>query len=252
MRHSVVLTPLANALKEAIYVGGSIRDSNGVVIVRAIDDISFCIGRGERVGLIGHRRRREDLPPFCVYWAEIFEPTRRSFTLEVSGQVKTLFNLMEGLMPDATGREFIRMRAVLLGFDPQQIAPLVEEVAEWCELGDYIDMPVRTYSTGMLVRVAFAIATSMTADILLFDELIGAGDARFLKKAEDRLRSFTERSSVVIIANWQTHDIMRKWCSRGLLLEHGRLVHDGDVNSVLKKYDERRAESERELARAVE
>ena len=247
MRHSVVLTPITNALKGAIYVGGSIRNSNGVVIVRAIDDISFCIGRGERVGLIGHNGAGKTT--LLRVLAGIFEPTGGA--LKVSGQVKTLFNLMEGLMPDATGLEFIRMRAVLLGFDPHQIDPLAEEVADWCELGDYIDMPVRTYSAGMLVRVAFAIATSMTADILLFDELIGAGDARFLKKAQDRLRSFTERSSIVVVATHNS-DVLRNWCTRGFLLEHGRLVHDGDVDTTLKIYDDRRAESERELAQAVE
>jgi ABC-type polysaccharide/polyol phosphate transport system ATPase subunit len=147
---------------------------------------------------------------------------------------------MEGMMPDATGREFIRIRGILLGLEPHQLDTLAEEVVEFCELGSYIDMPARTYSTGMLVRLAFALSTSVTSDILLFDELIGAGDARFVAKAEERLKSFVERSNIVVVAS-HSRAILKQWCNRLFLLEHGKLIADGAVDEVLKEYDQRSA-----------
>jgi len=232
-RHAM-LRPIANTLRGATYIGGNIQKSNGVVVVRAIDNVSFRIDHGERVGIIGHNGAGKTT--LLRAMAGIFEPTGGS--MMTCGQIMPLFNLMEGLMPESTGREFIRIRGVLLGLEPRQIDPLIDEVAEFCELGDYIDMPVRTYSTGMLVRVAFAVATSVTSDILLFDELIGAGDARFLKKGEERLRRFAQRSSIVVIAT-HNHDILLKWCTRALLLDHGSLIHDGDVESTLRLHDAR-------------
>jgi ABC-2 type transport system ATP-binding protein/lipopolysaccharide transport system ATP-binding protein len=151
-----------------------------------------------------------------------------------------LFNLMEGMMPDATGREFIKIRGILLGLRPNEIDALTAEVVDFCELGDYINMPVRMYSTGMLVRLAFAIATSATSDILLFDELIGAGDARFVEKAHGRLQQFVDRSSIVVVAS-HNPSVLEQWCNRAFLLEHGKLIHDGGVREVLEVYNQRRA-----------
>jgi len=170
--------------------------------------------------------------------AGIYEPTQGR--LETAGRIMPLFNLMEGLMPDASGREFIRIRSTLLGLEPEEIESLTGDVIEFCELGDYIDMPVRTYSTGMLVRLAFAIVTSVTADILLFDELIGAGDARFMKRAQERLGRFADRSSIMIVASHNA-DVLRTWCTRAFLMEHGNLIHDGPVDETMRFYDERRA-----------
>jgi ABC-2 type transport system ATP-binding protein/lipopolysaccharide transport system ATP-binding protein len=168
--------------------------------------------------------------------AGIYEAT--GGVVETIGRVMPLFNLMEGMMPDATGREFVRIRGILLGLEPHQLDALIEEVIEFCELGSYIDIPVRTYSTGMLVRLAFALATSVTSEILLFDELIGAGDARFVTKAEERLRVFVERSNIVVVAS-HSRAILHQWCNRLFLIKHGRLIADGSVEDVLKEYDPR-------------
>jgi ABC-2 type transport system ATP-binding protein/lipopolysaccharide transport system ATP-binding protein len=229
--------PIAKVFRSASHVGGSIATgAGGTVVVRAIDNMSFEIRQGERVGLIGHNGAGKTTLLRTV--AGIYEPT--SGALETVGQVMPLFNLMEGMMPDATGREFIRIRGVLLGLEPNQLDALAEDVIEFCELGSYIDMPVRTYSTGMLVRLAFALSTSVSPDILLFDELIGAGDARFITKAQERLKSFIDRSSIVMVAS-HSRGILHQWCSRLFLLEHGRLIADGPVADVLKEYDQRLA-----------
>jgi ABC-type polysaccharide/polyol phosphate transport system ATPase subunit/8-oxo-dGTP pyrophosphatase MutT (NUDIX family) len=237
LKQLLMVRPIANALRGASHVGGSIAaGAGGTMVVRAIDNMSFEIGRGERVGLIGHNGAGKTTLPRTM--AGIYEPTNG--VLETAGHVMPLFNLMEGMMPDATGREFIRIRGVLLGLEPHQLDALAEDVIEFCELGSYIDMPVRTYSTGMLVRLAFALSTSVSPDILLFDELIGAGDARFVAKAQERLKSFIERSSVVVVAS-HSRAILEQWCNRLFLLEHGKLIADGSVHDVLEEYNQRLA-----------
>jgi homopolymeric O-antigen transport system ATP-binding protein len=235
LKQMFMLRPIANVFRGASHVGGSIATAaSGTVVVRAVDQMSFEIGRGERVGLIGHNGAGKTT--LLRTMAGIYEPTGGS--LKVTGRVMPLFNLMEGMMPDATGREFIRIRGILLGLEPHQLDALTEEVIEFCELGSYIDMPVRTYSTGMLVRLAFALSTSVTSDILLFDELIGAGDARFVSKGQERLRSFVERSNIVVVAS-HSRAILEQWCNRLFLLDHGKLVADGSVADVLKEYSRR-------------
>jgi ABC-2 type transport system ATP-binding protein len=237
LKQLLMVRPIANVFRGAAHVGGSIATgAGGTVVIRAIDKISFDIRQGERVGLVGHNGAGKTTLLRTI--AGIYEPT--SGVVETVGQVMPLFNLMEGMMPDATGREFIRIRGVLLGLEPNQLDALAEDVIEFCELDSYIDMPVRTYSTGMLVRLAFALSTSVSPDILLFDELIGAGDARFITKAQERLKSFIDRSSIVVVAS-HSRGILYQWCSRLFLLEHGRLIADGPVDDVLKEYDQRLA-----------
>jgi ABC-type polysaccharide/polyol phosphate transport system ATPase subunit/8-oxo-dGTP pyrophosphatase MutT (NUDIX family) len=237
LKQLLMVRPIANALRGTSHVGGSIAAGvGGTMVVRAIDKMSFEIGAGERVGLIGHNGAGKTT--LLRTMAGIYEPTNG--VLETAGHVMPLFNLMEGMMPDATGREFIRIRGVLLGLEPNQLDALAEDVIDFCELGSYIDMPVRTYSTGMLVRLAFALSTSVSPDILLFDELIGAGDARFVSKAEERLKSFIERSSVIVVAS-HSRAILEQWCNRLFLLEHGKLIADGPVQDVLVEYNQRLA-----------
>jgi ABC-2 type transport system ATP-binding protein/lipopolysaccharide transport system ATP-binding protein len=235
LKQMFMLRPIANAFRSASHVGGSIETgAGGTVVVRAIDGMSFEISKGDRVGLIGHNGAGKTTLLRTI--AGIYDAT--GGVLETVGRVMPLFNLMEGMMPDATGREFARIRGILLGMEPHQLEAITGEVIEFCELGSYIDMPVRTYSSGMLVRLAFALATSVTSDILLFDELIGAGDARFVTKAEERLRAFVERSNIVVVAS-QSRAILRQWCNRLFLIEHGKLIADGTVEDVLKEYDQR-------------
>lgn len=237
LKHVLMLNPIANAFRGASHVGGAIAmGARGTVVVRAIEDLSFDIKSGDRVGLIGHNGAGKTT--LLRTLAGIYEPTRGC--LRTVGRIMPLFNLMEGMMPDATGREFIKIRGILLGLRPNEIDALTAEVVDFCELGDYINMPVRMYSTGMLVRLAFAIATSATSDILLFDELIGAGDARFVEKANGRLQHFVDRSSIVVVAS-HNPSVLEQWCNRAFLLEHGKLIHDGGVREVLEVYNQRRA-----------
>ncbi|MEM8811179.1 MAG: ATP-binding cassette domain-containing protein [Pseudomonadota bacterium] len=236
LRHTLFMNPIKSAIAGAKHVGGTItRDEKGI-IVRSLDEISFAIDAGERVGLVGQNGAGKSTLLRAL--AGIYEPNQGS--IETDGKVVTFFNTTEGLSPEATGREMIETRGVLLGLSARKRAIMAEDVIEFCELGDYLEMPVRTYSSGMLVRLSFAIATSITADVLLFDELIGAGDARFYEKAKTRLETFIETASIMVVAT-HSRDILHKWCSRCFLMEHGKLITDGPVEDTLRIYDERRA-----------
>lgn len=237
LSQSLMIKPVANVMRGTSPVGGTVATgARGAIVVRAIDNMSFEIKKGSRVGLIGHNGAGKTT--LLRSMAGIYEPT--AGRLDTKGRIMPLFNMMEGMLPDATGREFVYIRGILLGLEPGQIDALAEEVIDFCELGRYIDMPVRTYSTGMLVRLAFALVTGVTSEILLFDELIGAGDERFMNKARHRLQAFIEQSSILIVAT-HSHAVLDQWCNRAFLLEQGKLVHDGDVRQVLRDYDRRRA-----------
>jgi ABC-2 type transport system ATP-binding protein/lipopolysaccharide transport system ATP-binding protein len=146
-----------------------------------------------------------------------------------------LFNIAEGASPDMTGFEMLRVRGVLLGLSDPEIEERVDDIVEFCELEEYLGMPVRTYSTGMLMRLAFAIATSVTSEILIMDEIIGTGDTAFMERA-DAPQGFVERASIMLVA---THSaaIAHQWCNKALLLDHGQVVDFGAVDAVLQTYE---------------
>jgi len=238
LRHFLLfnkLRSLPTRFKGSHSVGGSVGEtSEGIVVIKALHDINLRIKDGDRIGLIGHNGCGKTTLLRAL--AGIYEPT--SGTLTSHGRVMPLFNLTEGMSPDATGRELIEIRCVLLGLRPDEVAAARPDIIAFCQLGDYLDMPVRTYSTGMLVRLAFAITTAFNADILLFDELIGAGDASFIEQAHTRLEKFVEQASVMVVAT-HSFEIINKWCNRAILLEHGHMLIDGTVEDVFDLYRER-------------
>src|SRR6185312_11571363 len=139
------------------------------------------------------------------------------------GHVSALLNVSVGLNPEATGRENILLRGMYMDMHPKQMRRHAEEIIEFTELGEYIDMPTRTYSSGMMVRLAFAISTCVPPDILLMDEWLSAGDTRFLTKAKNRMASFVSRSNILILAS-HSMELLLEWCQTGILLDRGRLV----------------------------
>ena len=233
-----MLRPIAKVIRGASHVGGSIATgASGTVVVRAIDHMSFEIGKGARVGLVGHNGAGKTTLLRTI--AGIYEPT--------GGSARNHRPRHAAVQSDGrhdAGRHWAGIHPhpwrFCLGLEPHQLDTLTEEVIEFCELGSYIDMPARTYSTGMLVRLAFALATSVPPDILLFDELIGAGDARFVTKAQERLQSFVERSNIVVVAS-HSRGILHQWCNRLFLIEHGKLDGRWRCRGGLKEYDQRLA-----------
>ena len=213
-------------------VGGRLNFSRGsAMTVTALDDVSITIACGERVGLIGLNGAGKST--MLKVMAGILYPTRG--TVESRGKISTLFAESLGLKPEATGVENILLSGVSLGLTHGRVRKMVPEIVEFTELGDYIYMPLRTYSTGMRARLAFAVATSIDPDILLIDEIIGAGDLRFQEKAKERLDPFMESANTLVVAS-QSEQIITEFCERAILLERGRVRATGDVAEVLEEY----------------
>ncbi len=199
--------------------------------IHALKDITLQIRGGERVGLIGHNGAGKST--FLKVVAGLYPIS--SGTCSVDGQVRSLFDLSLGFEPDATGRENILYRGLLLGLTPRFMRSVEEEIVAFADIGEFIDFPIKTYSAGMQVRLAFAISTMVGGDILLLDEVIGAGDAGFMQRAQHRISQLIEASEILILA---THDTraLRDICDRALVLHHGELKFDGDVEAAIKEY----------------
>lgn len=212
---------LKNAVLRATTGGRLARESGKCVVVQALSDLSFEFKRGDRVGLVGHNGSGKTT--LLRVLSGIYEPVRGR--LEVVGRVSSLLDLSLGMDHEATGFENIVLRGVLLGLPPSVLADKVDEIAEFSELGDYLSMPIRTYSSGMLLRLAFAVSTAVAPEILLLDEWLSVGDAGFREKAERRLLDMIESSAIMVMAS---HDesLVRRFCSRMLRLEHGRSVSE--------------------------
>lgn len=213
--------------------GGRIgRDTGNRVYVQALDNVTLRFEYGDRVGLIGHNGAGKTT--LLRVLAGIYEPLFG--TIHREGRVVPLFNLAIGIDPEATGFENILLRGVFLGLRPDEIRARVDEIAAFTELGDYLAMPVRTYSAGMQLRLAFAVSTAIEPEIMLMDEWIGAGDANFFHKAESRLNDFVERAKILVLAS-HSAALLERNCTKGILLHAGKVEMVGTIGEVLHAYD---------------
>ncbi len=155
-----------------------------------------------------------------------------SGVLSVVGEIRSLFDLSLGFEPDATGRENILYRGLLLGMSPKFMRSKEEEIVDFAGLGEFIDYPIKTYSAGMQVRLAFAVSTAIGGDILLLDEVIGAGDANFMAKAKDRISQLIAQAEILVLAS---HDFgaLKNLCERGIVLKHGSMLFDGAIEDAI-------------------
>lgn len=214
--------------------GNLARDARDRVTVQALTGITIDIEHGDRLALIGANGAGKST--LLKVLAGIYAPTRGR--VHASGRVSALLTASVGLNPEATGRENIINRGMYMDVHPRDMRPRVDEIAEFTELGYYIDMPVRTYSAGMMIRLCFAVATSLRPEILLMDEWLAAGDAAFLNKAHQRMQEFVSASSIMVLAS-HSMALLREWCNRAILLDHGRIVAAGDFDEVEAAYEAR-------------
>jgi ABC-type polysaccharide/polyol phosphate transport system ATPase subunit len=207
-------------------------DKDGVVVVNALKNINLLLESGDSLGLIGKNGAGKST--LLRVLAEIYSPT--SGIVLIRGKSIPLLDISLGLDDQSTGRQNIRLRGLLVGMTNEEIHEKTAEIIEFTELSDYIDLPLRTYSTGMRVRLAFAISTSIEADILLLDEVLGVGDVGFQDKAKKRLRAFRERAQIVVHA---IHDeiSIRESCNKVLWLEGGSVVDFGSTDEVIRNYN---------------
>lgn len=216
-----------------LNVGGQIGAGEaGRIVIKALAGVTFEIMEGDRIGILG--RNGSGKTTLLRTLSGIYEPVRG--TIHTSGRVFPLFDLQLGMDVDATGLENIWMRGKMLGLSTTQIRSALDDIAEFTELGDYLYMPIRAYSTGMALRLAFAISTAITPEILVLDEMIGAGDAAFIAKAEARLKGFLGRTGILVIASHSV-SMLRQWCNKGMLLENGKLVACGKLEDVVGHYE---------------
>lgn len=202
--------------------GGRIAgDAGQRVSIRALESLNFDLRPGDRVGLVGHNGAGKTT--LLRVLSGVYPPS--SGKLEVQGRIASLTDISVGIDGEATGFENIYLRGIVMGMTPKEINEKMDEIAEFSELGDYLNMPVRTYSSGMQLRLAFAVSTSVQADIILMDEWLSVGDARFAKKASERLDFMVAHSSILVIASHQ-EDILERLCNRRITMEHGKLVSD--------------------------
>jgi len=208
-----------------ITTGGRIaKDMSRHTVVTALDCINFDINHGEKVALVGHNGSGKST--LLRVLSGVYAPTHGK--MSISGRTASLLDVSMGLDPDATGFENIYLRGIMDGLKPSVIRGKIDEIADFTDLGDYLNLPVRTYSSGMMLRLAFAISTSVEADILIMDEWLSVGDAEFSVKAKQRLDEMVGQASILVIA---THDpaLVSRICTRSIKLEHGRLVSDESV-----------------------
>lgn len=189
------------------------------MIVRALDHVSFDFSEGDRVGLVGHNGSGKTTLLRAI--AGVYEPG--SGSIDVRGRIASMLSIDMGLDVEATGWDNIFLRGAILGLRRREIMSLIEDVCEFAELGDYVYMPMRTYSSGMIMRLMFAISTSIKADIILMDEWLSVGDDEFSSKAQKRLLSLVDQASLLVIAS-HDRDVIRNTCTRVVQFEHGRIV----------------------------
>lgn len=201
--------------------------------IAALQDVSFDISQGETVGVIGSNGSGKSTA--LALMAGVLASETGSVTVE--GRVCPLLELGAGFHYDLTGRENIILNGVLLGLTRREVALKLPEIVAFSELDEFLDQPVRTYSSGMVARLGFSIAVHLEPDILLIDEILAVGDLHFQAKCRDKMKWFKNRKTTIVIVSHSTGDI-RSLCDRVLWLDRGKLVGQGAVSDILPLYEE--------------
>lgn len=216
----------------SVATGGAIdRRDYGHVIIRGLDDVSFSLKEGDRVGLVGHNGAGKTT--LLRVLSGIYRPT--TGTASIRGECVSLINISLGIDPEATGRENIRLRAAMMGMKPDELRERFDDIAEFTGLGEFLDLPFRTYSSGMQLRLAFSTSTAIRPEILVMDEWLSTGDEDFRHKADTRLREIVDSTKILVLAS-HSKELLLNNCNRILWMEHGRVRMDGPAEEVLAAY----------------
>jgi ABC-type polysaccharide/polyol phosphate transport system ATPase subunit len=209
------------------------KSANPVMKVNALRNINLIVREGERLGVVGHNGAGKST--LLKVLAGIYPPTRGKRIMD--GRISSLFDIALGFESDADGWENISYRGYLQGETPRSIRAKMNQIAEFSELGDFLDMPVRYYSAGMLVRLAFSIATAIEPEILLVDEVLSVGDMSFQDKARQRMRDMMSKARLIVVVS---HDLvsLNKLCDRGIWMDHGQIRQEGTMKDIVNAYTE--------------
>lgn len=217
-----------------LRLGSKIRNQEGKYMVNSMCELDLVLSEGDRVGLVGPNGSGKTT--LLRVLAGIYELS--SGSLRVHGKVVPLLDLSFGMDENSTGRENIMLRGLLLGMSRSEILFKMPEIEKFSELGDYLELPMRVYSAGMRMRLAFSVSTAVDADILLLDEIMGVGDDRFQKQASSRLHTLKQSSGIVVMANHSISAIKDN-CNKVLWLDSGKKVLFGNAEDVLQNYTDR-------------
>jgi ABC-type polysaccharide/polyol phosphate transport system ATPase subunit len=218
-------------LKDFILKGMFLPSKNPIMEVRALQDINLRVETGDRVGFIGHNGAGKST--MLKLLAGIYTPT--SGRRIVQGRISSLFDIALGFEGEANGWDNIAYRSYLQGETPSSVRAKKQAIADFSELGDFLNMPVRYYSAGMMVRLAFSIATAIDPEILLVDEVLSVGDLSFQNKARERMREMMARAHLMVLV---THDLdaLPQMCNRAVWMDHGRVARMGPCAEVVAAY----------------
>lgn len=224
----------AKTLKEEIITKLQLKPSKPLLKdVHALKGFNLTVNEGDRLGVIGHNGSGKSTLLKVI--AGIY-PVDHG-TVDVAGKIHALFDIGLGFDPEATGRDNILYRGLLMGSTPEEIEAKTPEIVEFAGLGDFIDYPIKSYSSGMMVRLAFSVSTSLTGEVLLLDEVLSTGDISFMGKARQRMLSVIDQARVMVFV---THDLasMVEVCNRAIMLDHGCIAAEGKPEDVVKAYRE--------------
>jgi ABC-type polysaccharide/polyol phosphate transport system ATPase subunit len=226
----------SRSLKKSLLFRGSggqlASDASHRITVEALRNVSMEFRTGDRVALVGNNGAGKTT--LLRVMAGIYEPV--TGVVKSRGRISPMFDISLGIDGDISGYDNIRLRGLILGLPAREIEERMADIAEFTELGDYLDIPVRTYSSGMMTRLTFAVATCFSPEILLMDEWIVAGDAGFLAKAQHRVEAFVEQAGILVLASHST-EICRRWCNKAVWLERGEVKMAADISAVLDSYN---------------
>jgi lipopolysaccharide transport system ATP-binding protein len=222
---------LTSRILEAATGGRLDADPNGKIVVRALSGVSLTFEEGDRVGLVGHNGAGKST--LLRVLSRVFVPTDGAATIE--GSVGSLIDLSLGLNPEASGRENVYLRGALLGISKAQMQANLKEIVDFSELGEFIDMPMRTYSSGMQLRLAFSVATIIRPEILLMDEWLSVGDEGFKAKSMERLSALVDNSKILVLASHQ-RELLERVTNKIVWLDHGKVHMTGSPENVLPVY----------------
>ena len=236
-----VIFPIYNSASRSLKnmflppgLGGAIDPGNGnISTVEALNNVSIKINHGDRVGIVGPNGAGKTTMLQLI--AGLYEPCLGD--VKVDGHVAPLFDISLGMDPESTGYDNIFLRGLYLGLSKNDIYQKLNDIADFTKLGSFLNFPIRTYSAGMRMRLAFAISTSIKPDILLLDEGIGAGDAEFMNQAEARMRDFTNQAGIIVLAS-HSNSLIKKMCNTAVYMKRGRIVSSGSVDDILQQYAE--------------
>ncbi len=224
--YSMRAQSIRNSIANIVVGGKLLKDKRDIVHVKALDKISFSLDSGERLGLFGHNGSGKST--LLKVLAGVYEPD--SGDIEIKGRISSMLDITLGVDPELTGIENVLTMGRLRGYTTRQMMAKMPEIVDFSDLGQFIDLPMKTYSAGMYTRLVFAVATSLEPDILLMDEWIGAGDAAFFEKAKARINGILAKSRIMVLAT-HSPNLIKETCTKVLVLESGKAKFFGDVNT---------------------